>query len=208
MRCPVLTAAVLSLALSLAPSAPVWAFAPEEGMASWYGGKFQGRRTASGEIFDTNQLTAAHKTLPFGTLVLVTSLDNGKTVVVRINDRGPFVAGRIIDLSRAAAESIGMTGRGVARVRIQPPRAGRPEPPPTFQIQLGAFRTRARADGLLGRLSAAGFAATVREGEGGIYRVAIAAVAESDLEDTRRRLRDSGFTDQLVRREAAPAAGP
>lgn len=90
----------------------------QRGKASWYGGKFQGRKTASGEIFDTTELTAAHKRLPFGTRVKVTNLSNSKTTVVRINDRGPFVEGRIIDLSRAAARQIGMLGHGVAEVRI------------------------------------------------------------------------------------------
>ena len=82
----------------------------QNGIASWYGPGFQGRRTANGERFDTNQLTAAHKTLPFGTRVRVQSMVNGKEVVVRINDRGPFIKGRIIDLSRAAANAIGMAG--------------------------------------------------------------------------------------------------
>jgi rare lipoprotein A len=98
----------------------------EEGLASWYGGKFQGRQTASGEIFDTNQPTAAHKTLPFGTIVRVTNLENGKSTVVRINDRGPFIPGRIIDLSRASALAIGLAGTGVARVRIEELRSDSP----------------------------------------------------------------------------------
>ena len=87
------------------------------GYASWYGTKFQGRLTANGEIYDMYRLTAANRTLPFGTLVRVTNLDNGASVVVRINDRGPFVDGRIIDLSKAAAEIIGMPG--IAEVRLQ-----------------------------------------------------------------------------------------
>ena len=82
-----------------------------EGVASWYGGKFHGRLTSSGEVFDTNEMTAAHRTLPFGTIVKVTNMDNGKSAMVKINDRGPFVDGRIIDLSRAAAEQIDMLGR-------------------------------------------------------------------------------------------------
>lgn len=98
---------------------PVIVFAAEEGYASWYGGKFQGRLTANGETFDTYKLTAAHRTLPFHTIVKVTNLKNGKSVEVRINDRGPFVRGRIIDLSKAAAEEIDMTGDGVARVRLE-----------------------------------------------------------------------------------------
>ncbi len=88
------------------------------GKASWYGGFFHGRRAASGERYDMEEFTAAHKTLPFGTEVLVTRLDNSKSVLVRVTDRGPYIAGRIIDLSRAAAEAIGMIGQGVAKVRI------------------------------------------------------------------------------------------
>ena len=89
------------------------------GYASWYGPRFHGRRTASGEIYDMNALTAAHKTLPFGTLVRVTNLQNGKSVVVRINDRGPYVKGRIIDLSAAAAKKIGLDKSGVAKVKLE-----------------------------------------------------------------------------------------
>ncbi|MBS3933427.1 MAG: septal ring lytic transglycosylase RlpA family protein [Truepera sp.] len=92
---------------------------PAEGVASWYGPGFAGRRTANGEIFDPAQLTAAHRTLPFGTQVRVTHLANGLSVVVRINDRGPFRAGRIIDLSRAAAERLRMIGSGTATVRLE-----------------------------------------------------------------------------------------
>lgn len=88
------------------------------GYASWYGTRFHGRLTASGQIYDMNAMTAANRTLPFGTKLRVTDLQNGKSVVVTINDRGPFVGGRIIDLSRAAAETIGLTGQGVARVRL------------------------------------------------------------------------------------------
>jgi rare lipoprotein A len=96
---------------------PLFAF--QTGHASWYGGKFQGRLTANGERFDTNKHTAAHRTLPFGTRVRVTNLDNGKSTVVRINDRGPFIQGRIIDLSRAAAEELDMIETGTAPVRIE-----------------------------------------------------------------------------------------
>ncbi|MBC7755900.1 MAG: septal ring lytic transglycosylase RlpA family protein [Bdellovibrio sp.] len=89
------------------------------GLASFYGGKFNGRRTASGEKFNHHALTAAHKTLPFGSKVQVTNLRNGKSVVVRINDRGPFVKGRIIDLSKAAAKQIGLSSSGTARVKLE-----------------------------------------------------------------------------------------
>ncbi|MEJ2668678.1 MAG: septal ring lytic transglycosylase RlpA family protein [Deinococcales bacterium] len=90
------------------------------GLASWYGPNFAGRLTSDGEIFDPSKLTAAHRTLPFGTLVKVTNLVNGRSVVVRINDRGPYKANRIIDLSRAAAEAIDMVRMGVAKVRLEP----------------------------------------------------------------------------------------
>lgn len=89
------------------------------GLASYYGRKFHGRRTANGERFDMNAMTAAHRTLPFGTKVRVTNPSNGRSVVVRINDRGPFVRGRTIDLSRVAAEELGMIARGHARVELE-----------------------------------------------------------------------------------------
>lgn len=93
---------------------------PQEqlGDASWYGPGFHGRKTASGEVFDMHARTAAHRTLPFGTLVRVTRLDTGASTVVRINDRGPFKAGRVIDLSNGAARDIDMVRDGVVRVRI------------------------------------------------------------------------------------------
>ncbi len=88
------------------------------GSASWYGGKFHGRKTANGERYNQNALTAAHKSLPFGTKVRVTNEANGKSVVVRINDRGPYSGKRVIDLSRAAANAVGMVQRGVAHVTM------------------------------------------------------------------------------------------
>ena len=91
----------------------------ESGKASYYADKYEGRKTANGEIFDQSKTTAAHKTLPFGTKVTVKNLKNGKTVNVRINDRGPFVAGRIIDLSKKAAKEIDLVQAGVANVQIK-----------------------------------------------------------------------------------------
>ncbi len=91
----------------------------QSGIASYYGGKFIGRSTANGEIYDATKLTAAHKTLPFGTMVKVTNLNNNKSVIVRINDRGPFVAGRIIDLSEAAAKKIDMIKQGIQKVTLE-----------------------------------------------------------------------------------------
>ena len=91
----------------------------QKGMAAWYGDKFNGRKTASGERFNMHELTAAHRTLPFNSLVKVTNLNNKASVVVRINDRGPFARNRIIDLSRAAAPKIGLDRSGTAPVRIE-----------------------------------------------------------------------------------------
>lgn len=90
----------------------------ESGMASYYGNEFHGRKTANGERFDQSKLTAAHKQLPFGTRVRVVNTSNGRSVVVRVNDRGPFVKGRIIDLSRSAFTTIASTNAGVIPVRI------------------------------------------------------------------------------------------
>jgi rare lipoprotein A len=90
-----------------------------EGVASWYGEDFNGRLTASGEVYDMYKLTAAHKTLPLGTTVKVTNLDNGKTVEVKVNDRGPYVRGRIIDLSRTAGRAIDIRGTGTAKVKLE-----------------------------------------------------------------------------------------
>ena len=124
--------AIATLALGLVgcatarPSAPATAESPAAahpdagkriaGLASWYGQRHQGRRTASGELYDMNKLTAAHRTFPFGTRLRVTNVENGRSVVVRVNDRGPHVDGRILDLSRQAATTLGMIEAGVARV--------------------------------------------------------------------------------------------
>ena len=94
-----------------------WPLAVQQGLASYYGQEFHGRKTASGEIFDMQALTAAHRTLPFGTMVKVTNLKNSQSVIVKINDRGPFVEGRMIDLSQGAARKIGIDG--VEQVRLE-----------------------------------------------------------------------------------------
>ena len=106
-------------ALFRAPAPPPVEDGVQVGVASWYGPGFHGRRTASGEVYDQDALTAAHRSLPFGTRVRVTNLENGRAVEVRINDRGPFVGGRVIDVSRAAARVIGLIGPGVGRVRVE-----------------------------------------------------------------------------------------
>ncbi|MGC8760106.1 MAG: septal ring lytic transglycosylase RlpA family protein [Bryobacteraceae bacterium] len=131
-----------------APAAPLPGWT-ETGLASWYGHPYHGRPSSSGEIYDMEQLTAAHRTLPFGSIVEVKNLDNGRTVTVRINDRGPFAEGRIIDLSRAAARQIGLIGPGTALVRIQllgyaDPEAARA--PALYTIQAGAFADRRNAE--------------------------------------------------------------
>jgi len=105
-----ITALVLGGALTAAPAAADEIKPIQTGAASWYGPGFHGKRTANGETFNTNDLTAAHKTLPFGTKVRVTNEKTGKSVVVRINDRGPYAHGRVIDLSKAAAEAVGIAG--------------------------------------------------------------------------------------------------
>jgi len=110
----------------------------ETGMASWYGYPYHGRPTASGEIYDMNKLTAAHRKLPFNTWVRVENLANHRKIDVRINDRGPFVRGRIIDLSRAAALGIDMLGSGTAKVRLTSIRPPRREPDAVRSAQLGA----------------------------------------------------------------------
>jgi rare lipoprotein A len=124
--------------------------ATETGIASWYGHPYHGRRAANGEIYDMDRLTAAHRTLPFETWVEVANLSNQKSVTVRITDRGPFIDGRIIDLSRAAANQIDLIRPGITQVQIKvvsrPPDA--PFPIAAFSVQIGAFRDRARAERL------------------------------------------------------------
>jgi rare lipoprotein A len=110
------TEAAASVAKIPIPSQPTMM---ETGLASWYGSRHHGKRTASGEVFNQNKFTAAHRTLPWGSRVKVTNLANGKSVEVRINDRGPFSQGRIIDLSRAAARNLGMVEQGITTVRIE-----------------------------------------------------------------------------------------
>lgn len=109
--------AAAAAALSFASFIPAEARA-QNGMASYYGPGFHGRRTANGERFNMNAMTAAHRSAPFGSRLQVTNLGNGRSVVLRVNDRGPFVRGRIVDVSSGAASALGMKGAGTARVRI------------------------------------------------------------------------------------------
>ncbi|HKJ82722.1 MAG TPA: septal ring lytic transglycosylase RlpA family protein [Mariprofundaceae bacterium] len=112
------------------------------GIASWYGSKFHGRKTANGEYFDMHALSAAHRTLPLPTLVRVTNLDNGRKVVVRVNDRGPFVKGRLIDLSYAAAKALGYAKRGTAHVRVQTLSGNQTKPAPVLAQRHPATKAR------------------------------------------------------------------
>ena len=129
--------------------APVYPAMPgyvETGIASWYGHPFHGRQAADGEIYDMETMVAAHKTLPFQTWVRVHDLDNNKSVDVRIIDRGPFVDGRIIDLSHAAARAIDMVGPGLANVRMEVISEPAPTAPAIYVVQVGAFPSRATAE--------------------------------------------------------------
>ena len=125
----------------------------EEGVASWYGIPFHGHRTSDGEIYDMHQFSAAHRTLPFGSVVRVTNLRNGKWTEVRINDRGPFVANRVIDLSLAAAQAIELVGTGTAPVRLEL-LAGPNSAVGLFGVQVGAFQVEENAERLRDRLAA------------------------------------------------------
>ena len=154
------------------PPAPI--VQGEEGIASWYGHPYHGRQAASGEIYNMYAMTAAHRTLPFGTQVRVHDLENGRDVDVRINDRGPFVEGRIIDLSYAAAQAMGMSG--IARVRLEILGLGATSEPAIFAVQVGAFRDPANA-GRLKALIEASFGPVVilsfDRGDGIFYRVRV-----------------------------------
>jgi rare lipoprotein A len=133
----------------------------QEGLASWYGIEEAGRATASGEIMDPERLTAAHRSLPFGSLVRVVALENGKSVEVIVNDRGPHVDGRIIDLSFAAAKAIDLVGPGVARVRISVLGLEGPLAERRWRVQSGSFTEERRARELAVLLQAEGYSPVV-----------------------------------------------
>lgn len=192
----------------------------EIGLASWYGPEFHGRQTASREVFDMNDLTAAHRTLPFGTQVLVTNLENDRTVVVRINDRGPFVRGRIIDLSYGAARILGLVGPGTARVRMEvlglsperpaePPTAG----PERVWLQVGAFTVQENAHALRRRLirSFPEVVVSTFEVRGRTYYRVRVPTDDASLEAVAARLAAEGLPVIVIReraRASAPAPRP
>lgn len=182
----------------------------QKGLASWYGREFHGRSTSNGETYDMYGVSAAHKTLPLGTVVRVENLNNGRTIKVRINDRGPFVRGRIIDLSYGAAKALGVVGPGTAPVEITavaaPARTvagsgGKPVFRPVdlysgnFTFQVGAFRERSNAERLKQRLSSSYqnvHIASFDRGDGLYHRVRIGRV--DNLKDAER------FEADLLRR--------
>jgi rare lipoprotein A len=184
----------------------------EEGNASWYGVPFHGRHASNGEIYDMYKLTAAHRTLPFETMVRVTNLSNGKSTVVRITDRGPFVDNRIIDLSLAAAREVDSIGAGVVPVRVEvlggvDPTAG------FFTVQVGAFRDRANSERLRDRLNASYSPVFIQQydsPDGVFYRVRVGRISGEDAahqfgEQLRARESFTPFVTRLD--EGTPAGG-
>jgi rare lipoprotein A len=186
------------------PEASINPIYSEQGVASWYGFPFHGRRASDGEIYDMNQMVAAHRTLPFNTIVRVTNLNNGKQTEVRIIDRGPFVEGRIIDLSHAAALAIDMVGTGTAPVKLEVlsgpsnPTAG------IFGVQIGAFSDEANADRIRDRMLQTYASVTIQEIDtpnGHFYRVRVGRYATEDqAEQAAAKLtQDGGFNSFVVR---------
>jgi rare lipoprotein A len=159
------------------------------GVASWYGPTFDGLRTADGDRYDMYAMTAAHKTLPLPCYVRVTNLSNGRSIVVKVNDRGPFVANRLIDLSYVAAAKLDMLGTGTALVEVQAITAesapvlnrAAESPPPTLYVQVGAYAVRSNAESVVARLQAAGLAGAFVFGppvtRSRLYRVRIGPVS-------------------------------
>ena len=208
---------VVALCLALAlVSSGLSAFEAETGTASWYGPGFHGRRTANGEVFDKEAMTAAHRTLPFGTLVRVLNLDNGREAVLRINDRGPFVRGRILDVSEAGARALGMVESGTARIRIEVLRAAAAAPgvsaavaapnpsgsgpAVTVRIQVASYRDAANAGRTAERLRLSGMNPAL-ETEGAFTRVVLSGILPGEQEALVKRLADLGYPGVLVRTE-------
>jgi rare lipoprotein A len=193
-------------AIVTTPPVPARLGTEETGTASWYGSPHHGRPTASGEVYDMRDLTAAHRTLPLGTRLMVTNLDNGEAVEVRVNDRGPFVQGRILDLSYGAARIIGAIGPGVIPVRLRvialPGRS--PAGGASFSVQLGAFTARARAESLRDSANRDGSEATVVEtvvGGETFYRVRVGAYADRPAaERAAQRIAARGYRVLVVER--------
>jgi rare lipoprotein A len=180
----------------------------ERGVASWYGPGFHGNKTANGERYDMHQLTAAHRTLPLGSIAVVRSTTSGRQITVRINDRGPFARGRILDLSLAGAQALGMTGNGTDQIELRVVGyQGRTADMGALRVQIGAFADQQNALNLLERakrIHQPGRIQTVDLPEGRRYRVhvgefrseaqaeAAAARLESDLSVQPFVFRDDG----------------
>ncbi len=178
----------------------------EEGIASWYGKDFHGRKTSNGEIYDMHTMTAAHKTLPLGTFVKVTRLDNEKEAIVRVNDRGPFVDGRIIDLSYKAASEIGIVETGTIMVRIEAlgeatgdSLVKRDYQHGSFFVQVGAFTVKENAERLRNKMEQAyGNASIYRFDRGDMlfYRVRIGGLTNTeDAERLKKRVLSDGIVE-------------
>lgn len=175
----------------------------EEGVASWYGYPFQGRRTSNGEVYDMHEFTAAHRTLPFNAMVRVTNLTNGKQTEVRINDRGPFVANRVIDLSLSAAQAIEMVGPGTAHVRLEVISGPNPSVG-YFGVQVGAFLVQENAARLKAQLESRYPPVSIvpfESANGTFYRVRIGRMkSEGAARSLAEQLHDSEqFTTFVVR---------
>lgn len=187
----------------------------QRGIASWYGSKFHGRRTSSGEPYDMYAMTAAHKELPLPSYVEVTNLRNGRKAVVKVNDRGPFKAGRIIDLSYAAATRLDIVAAGTApvEIRVVGPDGGSAKLQPVnlasvseakiaYYIQAGAFSDRSNADRLRGRLTGLGVPVEVSSAElamGRLHRVRLGPVADvASLDRLIDSLAEAGIRDTQV----------
>ena len=172
------------------------------GLASWYGQKFHGRPTANGETYDMYGITAAHRELPLGTVVDVTHLGNGRKVRVRINDRGPFVRGRILDLSYGAARQLHMVNQGVAKVEIRIVSVGDGTKGPIstlrYTVQAGAFRDPKNAAAILRRIAGDHPQARVINA-GGWHRVRVGSYRyRKDAEKVRRQLERKGVDARIV----------
>jgi len=189
---------------SASPPAATEAGYSEEGIASWYGGNdgFEGKPTASGEIYDSSLLTAAHRELPLGSVVEVLRVENGRSVRVRINDRGPFIKGRIIDLSRAAAERLDLVGPGIGRVRLTVLNPG-VEPPEIsvsglWSVQIGSFADAGNARRQADRARAAGKMVSL-EAYNGLTRVKVGAYSSRDeAREALASLEELGFEGIVV----------
>ena len=180
----------------------------ERGVASWYGPTFHGGNTSSGELYDMYGMSAAHKTLPLPTYARVTNLRNGRSVVVRINDRGPFVANRLIDLSYTAATKLDMIREGTTLVEVRALTPGAPDeltrsaqsPPPSLYVQAGAYADAHNAQHQLERLHAAGLASAFivspLEGQSRLYRVRLGPVGSvAEFDQLAARLAALGIRD-------------